>query len=123
MLSAVCFGAVSVGSIACGSDATVFLAPLDDLTADPTEARIELVGTGLVRVVAVAPVFMLVDLALEDVDCALECGELAAAVLELDSQLAKSGSCGRASLTHMPSRQAVRRTLVLGASVEPRSVT
>jgi len=76
MLSAVCLGAMSIGSVACGSDAAVFLAALDDLTADATEARVELAGARLVWVVAVAPVFVFVNLALEHVCGSLESCEL-----------------------------------------------
>jgi len=94
MLSAVNFGPMSIGSVACGADAAVLLAALDDESAEPAPARIELAGARLVGVVAVAAVVVVVDLALEDVVCALERGELGALVLEQDAKLSKSCSCG-----------------------------
>ncbi len=93
MLSAVCLGPVSIGSVACGSDSAVFLAALDDLPADATEARVELAGARLVGVVAVAPVVVFVDLAIEYVCGPLECCELRSSVLELNAKLAKGRSC------------------------------
>jgi hypothetical protein len=94
MLSAVNFGPMTIGSVACGPDATVLLAALDDEPAEPAPARIELAGARLVRVVTVASVVGVVDLALEDVVDALERGELGALMLEQDAKLSKSCSCG-----------------------------
>lgn len=92
-----------VGSVRCGADPAVLLAALDDVTAEPTEARVELAEAWPVRVVAVAAVAMLVGGAFEDVAGTLERGEFGAPVFELHAELSKSGSCGCASVTHRPS--------------------
>lgn len=88
-----CFGAMTIGSVACGADPAVFLAALDDEPADPAEPRVELAAAWAVRVVAIAAVVVLVDCAREDVGGALEDGELGAPVFELDLELSISGSC------------------------------
>jgi len=92
VLSAVCFGAVRIGSVGCGSDPAVFLTALDDEAADATPARVELAGARLVGVVGVATVDVFLDLALEHVVGPFERGELGPPVLELDAKLSKSGS-------------------------------
>jgi hypothetical protein len=76
MLSTVLLGSVSIGSVACGADPAMLLAPLDDLTADATPARVELPGAWLVGVVAVAPVVVFIDLAPEHIGSSLESCEL-----------------------------------------------
>ena len=110
-------GAVSVGSVACCADPAVLLAALDDDAADAAKARVELARARLLGVVAVATVGVLLDLALEYVVGPLESGELGAAVLELDAELSKSGSCGCASFTQAASLS----SLSFGDSASPGS--
>ena len=99
MLSAVCLGSMSVGKVACRADPAVLLAALDDLATDAAPTRVELAAAWVVRVVAVAAVLVLVDLALKHIVGSFERGELGAPVLELDPKLAKSCSCRGSSLT------------------------
>lgn len=100
MLSAVNLVPVIIGSVACGSDSAVLLAAADDEPAETTEARVELAGAWLVRVVAVAAVVVLVSGSLEYVVGPLERCEFGAPVLELHTEFSNSGSCGCASVIH-----------------------
>jgi hypothetical protein len=93
MLSAVCFGAVKIGSMACGTDAAVLLAARDDRAAETAPPRVELSGTLVVGVIVLAAVIVLGGGALEHVAGTLKHGELGVAVRELVVKLPKSSSC------------------------------
>ena len=90
MLSAVCLGPVIIGKVGCGANASMCLAPPDNVAACAAPARVELAGAWAVGVVGVAPVVVLVGLAGEHIFGSFEGCELGSPVLELDAELSQS---------------------------------
>lgn len=118
---AVDFGAVAIGSVGCRADSAVFLAALDGEPADAAEPRGPLAGARAIRPVAIAPVVVLVDDALEHVGGSLERGQLRAAEVDLDPALAESGTGSLYDAPHVASRSRRRRRRVVRRRGIPRA--